>query len=481
MKSRFLVPCVAAIFLLALAFFFDFELSPGMSSDATDWAMYVMHARNIVTGHPYAQTGYVFQPEVGAEIGATAYPAGFPLMLAPFYAVEGLNIKVFKLLNAGFLVLSLWAAYLFARRTLSALGSLVLIVALGFSWLFMAHFNSIGSDAPYELVSLLVLLLLLRIYDQRLNETSPWKWGLWAGMSIVAAYLIRPFGLAFLVAVAFLEILQKRRITAFLTATMAAFVPLMLLNNLLFHSDGGYADQFTFSILSIARHALEYVSLFSYVFANPLSNLFRYILWAATLVPVVFGIVRRVRAGLSVTELYVLILLGVESVYWTANARYLLPLMPIYLVYMFEGFQVMEERFPQRWRLPLKALAAALLLLAPAANAFRVRPDSKDTLVTAPRYEELCAAVRRQTTPNALVIFWNPRVFAFSTGRFSSGWPAVGMAEEIQYLRRVHPNYIVADKSRPDDRRFLLPVLDGSLKGATIYENDEFRLVQVLE
>jgi hypothetical protein len=89
--------------------------------------------------------------------------------------------------------------------------------------------------------------------------------------------------------------------------------------------------------------------------------------------------------------------------------------------------------------------------------------------------------VRRQTTPNALVIFWNPRVFAFSTGRFSSGWPAVGMAEEIQYLRRVHPNYIVADKSRPDDRRFLLPVLDGSLKGATIYENDEFRLVQVLE
>jgi hypothetical protein len=482
MKTNWVVPCLAAAFLVCLAFFFDVELSPGVASEGTDWAMYVMHARNIVSGAPYSQTGYVFQAESTTEVGGYSYPSGYSLMIAPLYAAEGLNIRLFKLLNAGFLVISLWPAYLFARKTLSPVCSLVLIVSLGFSWLFLANFNAIGSDAPYELVSLLVLLLLLRIYEQRLNETDPWTWGLWAGLSIAAAYLIRPIGLTFLLSVGGVELWYKRRITAFLVAAATAFVPLMLLNNFLFHSDGGYVQQFTFSVPTIAHHALEYGGFFSYVFANPVSKFYRYILWAVTLIPVTFGIVKRVRAGLSVTELYVLTLLAVDSVYWSTNARYLLPIMPIYLVYMFEGFQAIAERFPRRLVLPLKATAAAALLFAPAVNAFVVRPDPKDTLVTAPRYEELCAAVRRQTAPNALIIFWNPRVFALSTSRFASGWPAEGKPEEmIHYLHRVHPNYIVADKDRPDDRQFLIPVLAGESQMKTIYENDRFRLVQVAE
>jgi hypothetical protein len=50
------------------------------------------------------------------------------------------------------------------------------------------------------------------------------------------------------------------------------------------------------------------------------------------------------------------------------------------------------------------------------------------------------------------------------------------------YLRRVHPDYIVADKSRPDDRRFLLPALAAApLRLATVYENGQFSLTRVLE
>jgi hypothetical protein len=153
------------------------------------------------------------------------------------------------------------------------------------------------------------------------------------------------------------------------------------------------------------------------------------------------------------------------------------------MVYMFEGFRTLVARVPQRFVRPLQVAAAALMLLAPAANAILVRPDANDTLVTAPNYEQLCAAVRRQTAPDAFVIFWNPRVFALSTGRSSSGWPAEGPPERItNYLRRVHPDYIVADKSRPDDRRFLLPALAAApLRLATVYENGQFSLTRVLE
>ncbi len=476
-----LVPYIVAAFLVCLAIFYAAELSPGMNSEGTDWAMYVMHARNIVAGKPYTQTGYVFQPESTTEVGANAYPSGYPLMLAPIYAAEGLNIKVFKLLNSAFLVFSLWPAYLLARKTLTSLCSLILIVALGFSWLFLGNFDGIGSDAPYELVSLLVLLFLLRIYEQRLDQTNPWTWGLWAGLAMAGAYLIRPFGLAFLLAIGAVELFRKRRITAFLTGAALSFVPLMLLNNFLFHSDGGYTHQFTFSTKAIAHHALDYFKFFSYVFANPVSNLFRYVLWAISLVPVLVGFVKRLRAGLNVTELYVLTLLAVDCVYWATNARYLLPIMPIYLIYMFEGFQALAARFPRPFAVPLNAAAVALLLFAPAANAFLDRPDPNDTLVNAPRYEQLCAAVRAQTPQNALLIFWNPRVLALSTARSASGWPAEGKPEDmLHYLRRVRPDYIIADKNRPDDRRFLMPVLAGDASAlAVVYENDRFRLLRV--
>ena len=483
MKTRLAVPVLAAAFVAVLCGFLAAKLSPGMHATGTDWAMYVMPARNIVKGLPYTQTGYVFQPESTTEVGANSYPSGYPLLLAPFYAVAGLDIRLFKLLNVAFLALSLWPVYLYARRTLPPGYSLLTIVALGFSALFLTNFDVIGSDAPYQLVSFLVLLLLLRIYDRRLNETSPWKWGFLAGLGIAGAYLIRPVGLAFLLAVAGTEILRKRRLTAFLLAIATVFLPLMLLNNFLLHRDASYAHQFTWSIPLIARHAVAYAGFLSYIFANPVSQSFRYLLWAATLVPALLAVSKRVRAGLALTELYLLAILAAVSAYWSPSPRYLMCVMPIYMVYMFEGFREIVTHVPQRFVRPVQVAAAALLLLAPAANAISVHPDPNDTLVAAPMYEGLCAAVRRETAADALVIFWNPRVFALSTGRHSSGWPAEGPPERMTgYLRRVLPDYIVADKGRPDDRRFLVPLLAiEPLRLATVYENGQFILMRVLE
>ena len=482
MKLRTVVAAIAAVFLASLLFFFVSELTPGVYSDSTDWVMYVMHARNIVTGHPYAETRYVFQPESTTEVGANAYPSGVPLILAPIYAAKGIDLKLFKTLNVCFLVLSLWPAYLYARRSLSPLSSLVIIVSLGLSTLFFSNFDAIGSDSPYEFIGFWVLLFLLRIYDKRLSETSPILFGLLAGLVMAAAYLLRPLGVAFLIAVAGTEILKKRRITLFLLAVAGAFIPIVFLNNFFFHADGGYAHQFTFAPKAIIHHLADYAGYFSYAFANPISKLYRYCLWAVTLIPVAVGIVKRIREGKwGVTELYLLTLLAVLAVYWGTTPRYLLPIMPFYLVYMFEGFQSLAARTPQRFILPLKVAATALFLFAPAANAFLVRPNPQDTLVNSPRYEALCAVIRNQTPKDSLLIFWNPRVLAFSTARFASGWPAEGKPGELaHYLTRVHPGYIVIDKNNQDDRQFLIPFFAASpTPPISIFENEQFRLIRL--
>ncbi|MGO9228509.1 MAG: glycosyltransferase family 39 protein [Bryobacteraceae bacterium] len=483
MKNRLVVPVMAAAFGVFLFAYVAGQLTPGVHAQGTDWAMYVTHARNIVKGLPYAQSGYVFQPESTTEVGANSYPSGYPLLLAPFYAIFGLNIKIFKLLDLSFLVLSLWPAYLYARRTLPQIDCLLLIVVMGFSLQFLGLFNNLGSDSPYQLASLFVLLLLLRIYDRRLNETKPWKWGLLAGVCIAGAYLIRPFGLALLLAAAGVELLRKRRLTTFLLALALAFVPPLVLNNLFLHRDSSYAYQFTFSIPLVVRHAAAYLGYFSYIFANPLSQHFRYLLWAPALLLALLALSQRLRAGVRVPELYLLVVLAVISVYWSPSAKYLVCIMPIYVVYVFEGFRSLVARVPHRFTLPLQVAAVALVLFAPAANAVLMRMDPNDTLVTAVKYEELCASIHRQSAPDGLVIFWNPRVLALSTGRRASGWPAEGPPERMAiYLRRVLPGYIVADKSRPEDRHFLMPMIAGApLRLPTVYENDQFILVRVLD
>ncbi len=53
-----------------------------------DFAMYVHHAQNIAEGHPYTDTGYIFNASM--MVGPN-YPPVFPV-LGTIYSVSGLNL-----------------------------------------------------------------------------------------------------------------------------------------------------------------------------------------------------------------------------------------------------------------------------------------------------------------------------------------------------------------------------------------------------
>ena len=469
-----------AAFLVLIFCLYASGLTSGMEPDATDWAMYVMHARNLVTGHAYADTGYVTQPETIRQQGASTYPSGYPLLLAPFYAAFGLNIHVFKLLNDVFLVLSFWPVFLLARRTLSIPACFLIITILAFSEPCLALYNTFGSDAPYQLLSFVVLLFLQRIYDHHWCDKFPVKWGIISGLLIAAVYLMRPVGLVVLLSVAALELVRKRRPTLFLATVLLAFVPPLLLNNLLFHKDAGYSDQFALSIPAMLSHTARYFVLFSYAFSNPLSHTLRYVIWALATPLAAAGLFFRIRRGPTLAEYYFFGMLAVLSFYWMPNARYLLPILPIFLIYVLEGFQALLAHVTPRLAPALSYAAAVLLLLPSAASAVTLRSADPATLITAPLYEQLCRALREQTSPAGMVVFWNPRVLVLSTGRRASDYPPESPDRLIVYLERVHPDYIVVDKDSLKDREYLIPVLASSgLKTAILYESSEFRLLRV--
>src|SRR5262245_23877625 len=60
-----------------------------------DFAMYVSHARNLVEGRDYSDTGYIFNPHY-SHVGPRNYPPVTPLLLTLPYAAFGPDLYVMK-------------------------------------------------------------------------------------------------------------------------------------------------------------------------------------------------------------------------------------------------------------------------------------------------------------------------------------------------------------------------------------------------
>ena len=73
-------PLVPILLILGIGIFLLTALRQGQEWDG-DFALYLMNARNIVLGLPYAKTAYLLNPD--NAINPAAFPPGLPLLLAP--------------------------------------------------------------------------------------------------------------------------------------------------------------------------------------------------------------------------------------------------------------------------------------------------------------------------------------------------------------------------------------------------------------
>src|SRR5579883_3684007 len=104
----------AILIIVAIFVFSACTIRDGQVWD-DDPAQYILHARNIAEGRPYSQTGYIFNPEYGT-LGPRSYPPGFPLLLAPVWALRGLDLNAMKLLECGMFAAALALLYVLYRK-----------------------------------------------------------------------------------------------------------------------------------------------------------------------------------------------------------------------------------------------------------------------------------------------------------------------------------------------------------------------------
>jgi 4-amino-4-deoxy-L-arabinose transferase-like glycosyltransferase len=377
--GRIVVSVFVAVNVLLCLALFDPKLHTGGDSSS-----YVLLAESVMRfGDGYAQALWP-----GPAQAHTQYPPGYPLMLGPLVLVAGRNFVVLKMLSVLFCAASVFLFALFVRKRSAPRRWLYLAGAFAVNPLVVDYSRWMLSEAPF----LLWTLLALRFFqDDEPDDMGRPFW--FALLASVAAYYVRSIGVM-LVAGASLAYMMRREWKKFLvhgvvSATLT--LPWLIRNKVVGGASTPYVDQFLLrSVYDPEAGYLGFWGMVERFFTNvriysarelPRALVGSDSSWAATgllkalaiaiCVFLVVGFIRAVRRRVEAAEVYfalscLAVLLFEEVV---SDVRYLLPLIPLILVYAEEGLSTAVAFLrpaAERSRIPALALSvvAAVGLLA---------------------------------------------------------------------------------------------------------------------
>jgi hypothetical protein len=438
--------------IIALCFLFHMAtLRPGHGWSG-DFSLYILHARNIAQGEPYTQTPFVYN-ELFIAHSPRSYPPVYPLLLAPVYAIYGLDYTPMKVLTGLFLPLT-WLV-LMNVNGISGMSRLLLIAMLAACPLFWQFKDWVIPDFAYMAFVIVVLWLSDRAYLTGDYMTRPVRTGLLVALAMGAAYGTRSLGLVLPIAIAGYDVVRNRRLTLYAVTAVAGFAALVIaMNAWIGRNDQSYMDLFSrLTPQQIVSNMLEYGRSFGHIWYTDL-KIAQYGMFAVAAVAAAASYAARVRRWSSPMELLFAGHLALLFIWPAASGdRYILPLIPFFLFYVLAGFELV--------RLQRAAITfAAVTLLIYGVNYSHAKYGPIDNGPRQATFQQMARYVQAAADPQDLHVFWNPRVLALYTGvRSMTYGPQASADVNWQDFVRKGVRYIVVFLSNPEDQRVLQPIV----------------------
>ena len=441
-----------------------------------DFALYILHAQNIVEGQPYAQTPYIYNPHY-PQLSPRAYPPVYPLMLAPLYAAYGSGPPSMKTITAMqvqlICIFVAWLAVIWwsLKDRLSPLGALGLIAALGFSpylWLFK---HSILSDIPFAMFVYVSLWLI----DRFMRADAPMRrrivLAVGAGLAMYLASATRSGGWLLPLGLLIYMLIWQRGAWKPTLIAIATFLAPALVQMLLLATGADYADQFAgYAFGQILVNAINHWHWAATLWHNGYADWLMIVVFYLFAALAVLGYIASVRQPISIYELFApLYLLAVPLFPVFEPLRYLIPLLPLYIFYILigaESLQIGQRRM---------AAAGTLVVLLIILLTYTARYTKQDfgpqrEGIAVPTSTELFDYVRQRTEPDDVFVFVKPRVLALMTGRRCAAWQLPANMPSIEayhddlwrYFRQIDARYLIVTAWPPFDRQLMMPFVQRS-------------------
>ena len=395
-----------------------------------DWAWYVLQAKSIWEGttDEFIEISDFTNYQSTSHLGPLAYPWGYPLILAPFYALNGISPLTLKIpaliFYAGFLLV----LYLFASSRLTRTESLLLVSLFAFNPLLLGFLDQILSDVPFLFFSTLTLYLATR------GEPRGWWHYASIGAAVFFTTFLRATGLLLLgsfLAVEFFKLLAHRRerhiikqIVLNSSVVCAVFALLWLANALLFPGGGeSYLSQYENLTVDLVKGFIgAYFKVFGWFFGD--GAWAQYVYYGVLAFALLGAWIRR-RDELYFILFFILwMLVDITYPYWQ-GPRYIFPLLPIFIYFAFQGMKFAVEKLSEKQRLMGQRIfygfwlvVVGYFLFASSSAAYNnVRNGRQINGPFDPVSMEVYDWVERKTSPDSVLIFYKARAMRLMTDR----------------------------------------------------------------
>jgi 4-amino-4-deoxy-L-arabinose transferase-like glycosyltransferase len=392
-----------------------------------DFASYIMQAGSILNGTTpeFIQHNSLTIFESSNQIGPIAYPWGYPLILTPVYAIEGIHPLALKLPGLFFFAGFLICLYLLFKNRLERTESLLLVALFAFNPLLIRFLDQILSDIPFLFFSTLALWLITKEKQNIIHFVL-------IGATIFFAFFIRTTGILLLASLLTLEIFRawskradrkfiQRSIRNLLIACMT-FGSLWLLSILIF-PDGGesYLAQYqNFKIGNAFGFIYSYFQVFSLFFGD---SFIWQILYFVVFVFFLIGVwIKRKDQTFFIIFFSLWMLLLITWPFWQ-GPRFIFPLLPLLIYFAFQGMKFLLEKLPENYTQLGRSifysfwlLIIGVFLFNSAANAYgNLRNDRAINGPFDSYSQEVYTYIKEKTPSASVVVFFKPRAMRLMT------------------------------------------------------------------
>jgi hypothetical protein len=246
---------------------------------------------------------------------------------------------------------------------------------------------------------------------------------------IYLSYGTRVIGGILILALVMFDVAQKRRLTVFSVGVSLAVAALIIIQaSTLSSAGGGYLnwiqDNMKGGLIGVLlENGFTYAVGLAGIWENGYNRWIKYGLHLFIGMLALIGLAHRFHQGPKVHEWFFLLYILALFVIPAPGFRYLIPIVPLYILYAVLGAQQVSA-MPATPVLRYTAVAAAAVItLSYVAKFSTMEYGRLSSGVGTPESKELFQFVRQQTEPDSVIIFRKPRALALFSDRKASVYP----------------------------------------------------------
>ncbi len=461
-----------------------------------DFAQYFIQARNMLEHRPQADNGLVFDRQTG-EYALQAYPVGFPLIIATAWWCFGDSILVSSLALSFFFFAFGIVAFFYFRKYFNDAISILLTLIIIYNPLCIGFKREILSDIPFSFFMLMGILL----YQSERKNTFHYiltgvVWGFALSVRGIGATLFIAAGFYFMqIGLRHLMNKEERGQPGFafqknLTVFLSAVTFYLLLNSVLFPIPSTGILKFYWDAISgenfgkwMLLNLDYYYNVFLNFFATMggsyqwLSTLTKFLLLALIPIGMIASWFRKMRFDDWLFLAYLLVLFVYP--YLGGGFRFLLPVMPLVMKYIFIGFSSLTNRISIKSDGPGIIFLVIVLLQYTPGIVGQVK--SMDYAEQGPQEMPAVEAFEyiRHLPDDAVVVFLKPRALSYYSDKHAAYVTRNTRPDEIRELfLRMNAHYFLVCSQNEEVNDVILKkfIEDNKNELKLIWHNSYFEL-----